>query len=31
VLDAIRRVTTYADEHDDVLVARFGGSIGGTL
>ena len=31
VLDAIRRVTTYADEHDDVLVARFGGSIGGTF
>jgi len=28
VLDAIRRVTTYADEHDDVLVARFGGRIG---
>jgi len=30
VLDVIRRVTTYADEHDDVLVARFGGAIGGT-
>lgn len=28
VLDTIRRVTTCADEHDDVLVARFGGSIG---
>lgn len=28
VLDLIRRVTTYADEHDDVLVARFGGSLG---
>jgi hypothetical protein len=25
VLELIRRVTTYADEHDDVLVARFGG------
>lgn len=30
VLDLIRRVTTYADEHDDVLVARFGGRIGAT-
>lgn len=29
VLDAIERVTTYADEHDDVLVARFGGRVGG--
>jgi len=28
VLDVIERVTTYADEHDDVLVARFGGRIG---
>ena len=28
VRDAIERVTTYADEHDDVLVARFGGRIG---
>ena len=28
VLDLIRRVTTYADDHDDVLVARFGGRIG---
>jgi type III secretion system-like peptide-binding chaperone len=28
VLDTIERVTTYADEHDDVLVARFGGRIG---
>ena len=28
VLDLIRRVTTYADEHDDVLVARFGGAMG---
>jgi hypothetical protein len=28
VRDAIERVTTYADDHDDVLVARFGGRIG---
>ncbi|MBX3161303.1 MAG: YbjN domain-containing protein [Deltaproteobacteria bacterium] len=28
VEDLIARVTTYADEHDDVLVARFGGRIG---
>jgi hypothetical protein len=28
VLDLIRRITTYADEHDDVLVARFGGAMG---
>jgi T3SS (YopN, CesT) and YbjN peptide-binding chaperone 1 len=28
VLDLLRRVTTYADDHDDVLVARFGGRIG---
>lgn len=28
VLELIRRVTTYADDHDDVLVARFGGRIG---
>lgn len=28
VLDLIRRVTTYADDHDDVLVARFGGTLG---
>ena len=28
VLDTIRRVTTQADEHDDVLVARFGGAVG---
>jgi hypothetical protein len=28
VLDVIERVTTYADEHDDVLVARFGGRAG---
>ena len=28
LLDAIRCVTTYADEHDDRLVARFGGSLG---
>ena len=28
VLDVIDRVTSYADEHDDALVARFGGRIG---
>lgn len=28
VRDLIRRVTTYADDHDDVLVARFGGALG---
>lgn len=28
VLELIRRVTTYADEHDDVLVSRYGGRIG---
>ncbi len=28
ILDLINRVTTYADEHDDVLVARFGGMLG---
>jgi hypothetical protein len=28
ILDLIRRVTTYSDEHDDVLVARFGGRRG---
>ena len=29
VHDAITRVTTTADDHDDVLVARFGGRLGG--
>ena|SRR5580704_4969492 len=29
VHDAITRVTETADDHDDVLVARFGGRIGG--
>jgi Putative bacterial sensory transduction regulator len=29
VRDAITRVTETADDHDDVLVARFGGRIGG--
>lgn len=29
VLDLVRHVTTSADEHDDVLVARFGGRLGG--
>jgi hypothetical protein len=28
VVDAITRVTATADDHDDVLVARFGGRIG---
>ena len=28
VLDVISRVATYADDHDDVLVARFGGRLG---
>ena len=28
ILELIRRVTAYADEHDDVLVARFGGKRG---
>ena len=28
VLELIRRVTTYADDHDDMLVARFGGTLG---
>ena len=28
VLDVIKRVTTMSDEHDDVLVARFGGKVG---
>jgi len=28
VLDLINRVTAYADDHDDVLVGRFGGRIG---
>jgi hypothetical protein len=30
VFELIRRVTTYADDHDDVLVARFGGRLGAT-
>jgi hypothetical protein len=28
VHDIIERVTSYSDEHDDVLVARFGGQVG---
>lgn len=28
VADMIRRVTTYADDHDDTLVAKFGGRLG---
>ena len=31
VLDLITRVTTYADEVDDALVARYGGELGGEL
>jgi hypothetical protein len=30
VRELIKRVTTYADNHDDVLVARFGGTMGST-
>jgi hypothetical protein len=30
VRELIRRVTTYADDHDDQLVATFGGSMGST-
>jgi hypothetical protein len=29
ILDIIRRVTAYADEHDDALVAQFGGTRAG--
>jgi hypothetical protein len=29
VRELIRRVTTYADDHDDSLVATFGGTMGG--
>jgi len=28
VLELIKRITMYADDHDDVLVARFGGAMG---
>lgn len=28
LLDAIKRVTTLADDHDDLLVTRFGGALG---
>lgn len=28
VLELIKRITTYADDHDDMLVARFGGTLG---
>lgn len=31
VLELIRRVTSSGDEHDDVLVARFGGQLGGVM
>lgn len=30
VLDILERVSTYADEHDDALVAQFGGRLGAT-
>ncbi|CAN5201345.1 hypothetical protein BH11MYX1_BH11MYX1_46100 [soil metagenome] len=30
VLDLVRHITTLADDHDDVLVARFGGTLGAT-
>ena len=29
ILDLVRRVTTNADNHDDALVAKFGGTLGG--
>ena len=28
ILELIKRVTTYADDHDDALVAKFGGKMG---
>jgi hypothetical protein len=28
IRELIKRVTTYADDHDDVLVSRFGGTLG---
>jgi hypothetical protein len=31
VQELIARVTRYADEHDDLLVERFGGALGGEL
>jgi hypothetical protein len=30
VRDLIKRVTTYADDHDDMLVAHYGGTMGGS-
>jgi hypothetical protein len=30
VRELIKRVTTYADDHDNVLVAKFGGKLGAT-
>jgi hypothetical protein len=30
IVDLIKRVSTYADEHDDLLVARYGGTLGAT-
>jgi hypothetical protein len=31
VMELIERVTSCADDHDDVLVTRFGGTVGGEL
>jgi hypothetical protein len=31
IRELVRRVTTYADDHDDVLVARFGGTLGAAI
>ena len=30
VRELIKRVTTYADDHDDPLVAQYGGTMGGS-
>jgi hypothetical protein len=31
VMELVDRVTSYADDHDDVLISRFGGTQGGDL
>jgi hypothetical protein len=31
ILDLIKRVTVTADDHDDQLVAQFGGTLGGPI
>ena len=31
VMDLITRISKHADDHDDVLVNEFGGSLGGDL